>query len=333
MPHLLFRRPTVVVDAHARSGIALRDLQRNLRRLIGVVAGIGADVLDQGQPFEPALTNTGGLNLLQRFQTARILGQAIHRDVHLLLDQHLEGLRHRAALAGVGERDLAAQLGIGQVAPLRGFLLHAQAFQDIAIEHHAEAGHAGARPAQFWIIEGLAADLGLNARVAEPFRVLRLDASQASASARVGGDDRAIARLLGEIIRSTAEEQVHADAHARLQEFSARGIAGVRLGIEEARRDLTAPGLLQLVLPVLLKRGGEVGLDQHPQLGGPRDAPVDEECLTRGALPVLGKRWTELAPNGLRVRCHDHQPPVVARGCGAVRRTQDEWPSKHGDKG
>ena len=92
----------------------------------------------------------------------------------------------------------------------------------------------------------------------------------------ITGHQRACFGLLLEIVSPTAKEHIHAGADVGGEVGLARFILGRGLGIQTSLCHCGRPCFFQITLPVLLKRGGGLGFDEHGDLGSATGhTPVD----------------------------------------------------------
>src|SRR5258708_8196004 len=130
--------------------------------------------------------------------------QLIPAPVHLLLNDHFEGLCHRAALGRVSQGYFAHQLRIRKIGPLLRNGIHPESIERIAIAKNSVTGNHGADPTPLLVPVFFTIVTLWNHRVAEPFRVpLFYTAINESPGCC----------LLGKIERSTANEQVDSTAY------------------------------------------------------------------------------------------------------------------------
>src|SRR5262249_27244201 len=142
-----------------------RDLERDLRRLIGEVAGVAAQPAEQAHRLRPSLAPR---DVVQGGLAADAAGlRAPARIAHLLLHDHLDRLAAGRALHRIRERDLTVVRRLADGDPGRRRLVDPEPRQRVPVVTDAEAGEAGADPAPVAIPEHLAAQLGRDAARAE----------------------------------------------------------------------------------------------------------------------------------------------------------------------
>jgi hypothetical protein len=113
----------VEVDTHADGGVSQGDVDRYLRRRVGKVAGIGGCALDDLQSACPALLQAGLLRFVRR----------AHHFLHLLLNNHLEGLCGGSAFCRISEGNLFEKAWIAEVGPSRGNFADSEPSQGVRI--------------------------------------------------------------------------------------------------------------------------------------------------------------------------------------------------------
>ena len=296
--HGLALEPPVKIDAHPDGRIALRDIERNLRRGIGEEARIGRNFLDERESLEPAGAHRGVL----------IAGRGIKLLLHLLLDNLLKGLGCGAAFRRIGEGDLADQRRIGQSIPRGRDLLHAEARERIGVVANAKTGNDGADPQALRIPEGFAGDFLRNNRIREPLGP-RGDHAAIDEATGLG--------LLDKVISTAAEKQVNADSDiggkecplGRLGRRVLGGIVGkFERPVVKAGIHIGIPFFPERVDPMVLEGCGVFGSEIARDFrGAAGNAPIEGDIASGSLAMVATEGDAELVTDGLVVRGDDDE--------------------------
>ena len=278
--------------------------------------------------------------LVDRLGHGRLLieaGNPVGRDhqiqqplLHLLLDDVLERLGHRAALRRIGEGHLAPQAWILQIRPLRRRLPDAEPGERLLAVENAVVAQHGADPQALLVPICLAGVEPRDDAFGEPFRM----PFQHAAVDEVSG-----LRLFFKIIGAAAEKEVDAAVHVGGQKRPPGGLGrrvfggrqtGLDARIGEGVRHLVAPSALERVGPVVLERCRVFAIEVARDLARAADDPPVDENRFAGLLPVPAlEAEPELVADGLVVRRDDDQRDVRPH-CRRLFRPQQE---RQGDRG
>ena len=133
-----------------------------------------------------------------------------HGLSHLLLDDQLEGLGDGAAFGRIGHRHLTHESRVRQIRPLRGLSVKLESSEHIPIEYDPEGRQHDADPALLTITKRFATDDLGNGIRGEPLWIPGHEGTDTDASRRITRHQITRIGQLLEIIRATAEEQIHA---------------------------------------------------------------------------------------------------------------------------
>jgi hypothetical protein len=275
-------------------------------RRVGEVAGIGPDPLQQLHAVDPPLAHGPGFEVGGRGGGLGRL-QGVQPALHLLLDDILEGLRHRTALGWIRERDFPHQARIAQVTPLRGRTLDPETLERDAIENDPVRAQHRADPEPLAVPVILAAVAARDHGVAEPGR-MRLEHS--------GVDQPAGLRLTLEVVGAAAKEEVDAASDIGRQKRPARflhdrGRVSCQPGVLKTGLNLRAPRFAEGARPVMFECRHVFALEKTRDLTrAAHDPPVDRDRAAGPALVPVRKSPREFVADGFVVRRDDDQRVV-----------------------